>query len=78
MAEAFYHKLGGKKAGWKPCVVKHNGQTHWYLKHISGLILDPTATQFIDYPYDKGKGCGFLTKKPSKRAKTILALLKRK
>lgn len=72
VAEALYHLLGGKASGWTPQVVKYKGKTHWFLKHKSGFILDPTATQFIEFPYEKGKGCGFLTKKPSKRAKVVL------
>ena len=38
-----------------------------------GLILDPTYKQFRNLPpYHKGKFCGFLTKKPSKRAKLLM------
>lgn len=76
VAEAFYHLLGGKKSGWKPMVGKWKGQTHWWLEHKSGFVFDPTATQFTNYPYSKGKGCGFLTKQPSKRARTIINNLK--
>lgn len=72
-SEAFYHLLGGKKAGWKPMRMNNNGTSHWFLKHKSGLILDPTVDQFKKVPnYDKGIGNGFLTKLPSKRAFKII------
>jgi len=50
-------------------IVKYKNITHWYLQHSSGLIIDPTVIQFAIKPdYLKGKGCGFLTKQPSRRA----------
>lgn len=76
--EALYHLLGGKKVGWVPCVVKVNGQTHWYLESRMWdgsvwLRLDPTAKQFKDpVDYSKGRGCGFLTKAPSKKARKLM------
>jgi hypothetical protein len=71
--EALYHLLGGKIAGWKPMYIKHENDTHWFLKHISGLILDPTSSQFAIIPnYSKARGCGFLTKQPSKRAVKLM------
>lgn len=71
--EAIYHLIGGKKAGWKPMNMKHEGDSHWFLKHKSGLILDPTAKQFRTLPdYPKAKGKGFLTKKPSFRATLLM------
>lgn len=70
--EALYHLLGGKESRWKPMYVKHEGDTHWFLARY-GLILDPTVKQFKTKPdYSKAKGCGFLTKKPSKRAKLLM------
>jgi hypothetical protein len=40
------------------------------------LIIDPTVRQFRTVPdYTKAKGCGFLTKKPSKRAKALMETL---
>lgn len=39
----------------------------------SKFILDPTASQFKTPPdYRKGRGRGFLTKKPSKRARELM------
>jgi hypothetical protein len=76
VCEALYHLLGGKKAGWKPCHLKHEGDTHWYLKHSSGLMIDPTVSQFKKSPnYSQGRGCGFLTKRPSKKAIKLMEIL---
>jgi hypothetical protein len=82
-AEALFHKLGGQKAGWHSCMLNHQrwpegcakGETHWFLKHQSGVIADPTAEQYEGQPiaYDKAIACGFLTKAPSKRAQIVLS-----
>lgn len=75
-SEAIYHKLGGKEAGWTPQTIRHEGGPHWYLKHQNGAVIDPTCDQFeTPVPYDQGKGCGFLTKAPSKRSQTVLTRL---
>lgn len=79
-SEALYHMLGGKTAGYVPQVasfIENNEKlTHWWLKNQDGQIFDPTAEQFTAIgqkpPYDLGKGAGFLTKLPSKRAATII------
>lgn len=85
--EALYHLLGGKKSGWKPMVVKHEGTTHWFLLKLDlgfvepvysphNFILDPTVRQFKTRPkYHKARGCGFLTKGPSKRARALMKVL---
>jgi len=75
--EALYHLLGGKNSGFTPQYVKlKDGETHWFLRYFSGLILDPTAKQFKIKPnYSKAKGCGFLTKKPSKKAKALMEIM---
>jgi hypothetical protein len=53
--------------------MRHEGDTHWFLKHSNGMILDATVKQFNNLPdYKKAKGCGFLTRKPSKRAKQLM------
>lgn len=85
--EALYHLLGGKESGYKPMTVRHEGDVHWFLvfegtKNLGyyGLggcrvVIDPTVSQFKTKPdYNKGRGRGFLTKKPSTRAlmKTML------
>lgn len=77
VSEALYHMLGGKAAGWTPIRMKHEGTTHWALYHReSGVVLDATTSQFKVPPdqhdYEKAIGCGFLTKKPSKRARALL------
>lgn len=72
-SEAIYHKLGGKAAGWTPQTIQHEGGPHWYLKHEDGTIIDPTADQFgTPVPYEKGRGCGFLTRQPSARTQQVL------
>lgn len=72
-SEAAYYLLGGREDGWQPCYVKHLGASHWYLKHTSGGILDLTSEQFQSpVAYERGGGKGFLTQKPSKRAKLLL------
>jgi hypothetical protein len=77
--EALYHLLGGKDAGWKPMVLNiSDGDNHWFLKHESGMILDPTKSQYgknPKIPYNEARGCGFLTKKPSKRAAVLMDTL---
>lgn len=75
-SEAAYHLLGGRDAGWKPMVVRHEGDNHWFLRHESGLLLDLTASQFHSAPpYHLARGIGFLTKKPSRRARDMMELM---
>ena len=76
--------MDGKKRGWVPHVVRHEGDTHWYLVRTVPIgemnnwapikiVFDPTAKQFKKPPpYHKGRGCGFLTSKPSKRARELM------
>lgn len=76
-AEALYHAMGGKGAGLTPFRINHEGVSHWYLRWItpSGQVfwLDPTSSQFkTPVPYAEGRGCGFLTRDPSKRAKELM------
>ncbi len=74
-SEALYHLLGGKRAGWTPVYMNtRKTGNHWFLKHKSGLILDATRKQFgkLVPDYTKGRGMGFLTKRPSKRAKEMM------
>lgn len=74
--EALFHLLGGKAAGYTPHTVRHEGDTHWYLVHTSGLRIDPTASQFqTPPPYGQGRGRGFLTRAPSRRARELMRLL---
>ena len=72
-SEALYHLLGGKEAGLTPMVIRHHGLTHWYLRDRDGNYIDLTADQFDDsVDYKSGRGCGFLTKQPSKRTKELM------
>ncbi len=74
-SEALWHALGAHASGYTPQVVRHGSGTHWYLKHDdTGAILDPTADQFATPPpYHAGRGIGFLTAQPSKRAAVVLS-----
>lgn len=68
-SEAVYHLLGGVASGYTPV----RGGGHWWLRRPDGTILDVTANQYPDgFDYTVGRGGGFLTKKPSKRAQKIL------
>ena len=73
-SEALYHLIGGKAAGWTPMRMRTWNDTHWFLRHESGVILDPTmGTLTTGKPdYELGRGCGFLTKQPSKRAVVLM------
>lgn len=78
--------LWGRDAGFTPMRVPYNvscgvaGQ-HWFLEHRpSGFQVDITADQFTYRKptssrvpdFKKAVPCGFLTKKPSKRAQLII------
>lgn len=80
-SEAAYHMLGGKEAGYTPMNIKHEGDSHWYLKHTGEKgtrYIDITESQFNSpVPHAEGKGKGFLTKNPSKRAKDVIDKAKR-
>ena len=77
-SEALYHLLGGKTAGWVPVRARVRGKTHWWLMNRDlGFILDATLKQFTTWKeqrafYLKGRAGGFLTRKPSKRAKALM------
>ena len=82
-AEAAYHMLGGKAAGWVPKVLPKNvlgHTTHWWIENkVTGERIDPTAEQFpFKVPYEKGRGCGFQcpTGGPSKRAMKVICAVK--
>lgn len=75
-SEALYHALGGKRAGWTPMRMRVPGDTHWFLRHASGVIVDPSRQQFRKpLDYSKARGAGFLTRRPSKRARILLDTL---
>ncbi|MEW5822003.1 MAG: hypothetical protein AB1782_17550 [Cyanobacteriota bacterium] len=71
-AEVIYHYLAPE--GSKPaCARTSPSVVHWWVETPDGTILDGTSDQFSGekIPYLKGKGCGFLTKEPSKRAQIL-------
>lgn len=76
-AEAVYHLMGGKAAGLTPMRIVHEGVPHWYLRWTTNgetMYIDPTASQFkTPVPYEKGRGNGFLTNKPSVRAQLLIS-----
>lgn len=84
-SESLYHLMGGKEAGFVPCVAsfEENGEkfTHWWIRNGAD-IYDPTASQFTEVgkepPYNLGKGAVFLTKEPSKRAQEIISRVNKK
>ena len=76
-SEVLYHMLGGAASGYKPMNIFHEGSSHWFLKHSSGEIIDPTADQFkTPVPYEKAKGKGFMTRYPSNRAGVVMTRMK--
>ena len=78
-SEAAYHFLGGAKSGWKAVFSRDiDDSPHWYLVYENGALLDITADQLHDrqYVYSRGRGKGFLTKKPSARAQEIIRRVK--
>ena len=71
--EALFHATGRRL---RPHFVRHEGAPHWFLRDARGNVIDPTAGQFQSTPdYAQGRGKGFLTQKPSKRAAIVLARL---
>jgi len=72
-SEAYYHLRGGRLAGFTPMTARHEGESHWWLRGPRGEIIDLTAEQFaVPVPYGVGRGCGFLTGTPSRRAQIII------
>lgn len=57
--------------------MRHEGDTHWFLVNTgTGQVVDATAKQFTTKPdRTKAVGSGFLTKKPSKRARALIETL---
>ena len=77
-SEALYHLAGGRGAGLTPYVMPAPPNaagrgTHWFLVAADGDVLDLTADQFDVVPdYTRGRGCGFLTTAPSRRARVLI------
>jgi len=78
-SEALYYILGGRESEWEPAYIKLKTDAHWFLrkKHDWGEVLDPSRLQFKGKlpNYRKSRGCGFLTKGPSKKAKQLMEQL---
>jgi len=76
-SEVLFWMLGGRSGDWVPCTIRHEGSSHWFLRSRDrSRILDATASQFeTPVPYAEGRGRGFLTATPSKRARTVLSAL---
>lgn len=71
-SEAIFHLAKEVGISLKPMFVSHQGGPHWYLEGSEGII-DPTKEQFSKtVDYSRGRGKGFLTKQPSKRAKELI------
>ena len=71
-AEVVYHAGGGRRAGLTPVQQKHEGVSHWWVRGPKGEVLDPASAQFRrPVPYERGRGRGFLTAKPSRRARAL-------
>lgn len=86
ITEALFHILGGRAMGWRSMrlVAKDpvlGDCSHWYLQHESGVIVDASRMQFrapgwyLEPDYSTGRGAGFLTKQPSKRAARLMVKL---
>jgi len=72
-SEAFYHLVGGKAEGYKPMFLSHEGEPHWWIQGPDAKVWDLTSEQFdTPVPYGQGRGKGFLTKDPSRRAADLI------
>jgi hypothetical protein len=74
-SEAIYYLLGGRKSGYMPASITHEGVKHFYLKHReTGSTLDLTGGQFRTPPdYKQGRGSAYRQSQPSKRAAIVIA-----
>lgn len=77
--EVLWHALGAHVSGLIPTQMRHEGASHWFLRDPeTGAIVDPTRDQFHVPPsaaeYARGRGRGFLTRAPSRRARQLAAL----
>ena len=69
-SECYYHM---SNENLKIYHIKHENSTHWFLRNDKNEIIDLTSEQFITpVPYENSKRGAFLTKKPSKRSKTLM------
>lgn len=81
-AEAAFHILRGAGLRVRSYCASYTEDgvpsTHWWLE-VGDRIVDPTASQYTDSPppYYLGRGKGFLTKSPSKRAKKLTEIVQK-
>lgn len=84
-SEAIYHLAGGRRAGLTPMQLRvpfpRTGDTlfsesHWFLRGPRGERIDVTGGQYRPRLsaslYATARGRGFLTRKPSARARAIM------
>jgi hypothetical protein len=78
-SEALFHLLSDEHDVVPQCATVRGIGTHWYLR-VDGRLVDATADQFQGLQraslYAVGRGKGFLTKQPSKRAATVIDRVK--
>jgi hypothetical protein len=74
-SESLYHLAGAKRSGLRPRRVRiADGHWHWWLVDREGNVIDLTAGQFENPPdYAAGVRAAFLSKRPSVRAKKLMA-----
>jgi uncharacterized HAD superfamily protein len=72
-SEAYFHAHGGYDSDLTIWTISHEDVTHWFLCDGNDTVIDLTADQFQTPPaYAEATRRGFLTRKPSKRAQTVL------
>lgn len=76
-SEVYFHLAGGVAAGLTPLCIQHEGGPHWWIRDAKGADIDLTVEQFsTPVPYHLGRGKGFLTREPSKRAQAVMSRIK--
>jgi len=69
-SETIYHLTGRVL---RPVRIVHENTPHWFLIDADGNVVDATADQFATpVPYDEGRRRPFRTRRPSKRAQTLI------
>lgn len=69
-SEVYYHL---SEENLKVFHIKHEENTHWFLKDYFDNIIDLTYKQFkTSIDYENAKRGFFLTKQPSKRSKILM------
>lgn len=74
LSECLYHLFPG---AFTPCRISwDDGTTHWFLRYGDGSILDAVGpggkAWCTEEEYGRARRAAFLTKSPSKRARTLL------